>query len=207
MLPRIFEKLAQVDRSLERSQGGLGIGLTLVQQLVEMHGGTVRALSPGPGRGSEFEVRLPVVVEAPGAQGAGVGPAEQADLLPSSSRVLVVDDNRDAADSLAMLLRLSGCDVRTAHDGLEAVGAASVFRPQVVLLDLGLPRLSGYDAARQIRAQLGATAILIAVTGWGQDEDRRRSRAAGFDHHLVKPVELAHLQVLLPRIVRPGSLG
>jgi PAS domain S-box-containing protein len=205
MLPRIFEMFAQVDRSLERSQGGLGIGLTLVQELVEMHGGEVEALSAGPGRGSEFVVRLPIL--GSGGEGAPAGEAVDPGVPTSNSRVLVVDDNRDAAESLAVLLRLHGCEVRTANDGLEAVAAASVFSPQLVLLDLGLPKLSGYDAARQIREQQGSGVVLIAVTGWGQDEDRRRSREAGFDHHLVKPVELGELQELLPRIVRPARPG
>ena len=195
MLPRVFEMFTQVDRSMERSEGGLGIGLTLVQRLVEMHGGSVEARSDGPGKGSEFIIRLPIAsaVEKKHAQGK-----ETKDGAPKLRRILVVDDNRDAADTLGMLLRVMGNQVHTAHDGIEAVGAASAFRPDVVLLDIGLPRLNGYEVARRIRSQPdGANMLLIALTGWGQDEDRRKSKEAGFDHHLTKPVEFAALQKLL----------
>jgi PAS domain S-box-containing protein len=199
MLPRIFDMFTQVDRSLERSQGGLGIGLTLVQQLVEMHGGTVQARSEGAGRGSEFVVRLPLAVDGQGMVNPGRDlPAGLA--LNPPLRVLVVDDNQDAAESLAVLLRHAGCEVRTAHDGVQAVGAASVFKPEAAILDLGLPGLNGFDAGRRIRQELGRGVTLIAVTGWGQDEDRRRSSAAGFDYHLTKPVELEGLQRLLSRV-------
>ena len=200
-LPRIFDMFMQVDRSLERSQGGLGIGLTLVQPLVEMHGGTVRAFSEGTGRGSEFVVRLPFVRQrvGPGREEIATVPGARADISPAL-RVLIVDDNQDAAESLAILLRLAGCDVRTAHDGLEAVGAAAVFRPDVAILDLGLPGLNGYEVARRIRKEQGTGVRLIAVTGWGQDEDRRRTAAAGFDHHLTKPVELDELRRLLASV-------
>ena len=197
MLPRIFDMFTQVDRTLERSEGGLGIGLTLVQRLVEMHGGTVEAHSDGPGKGSEFVVRLPVAeVKDQGRQGAACDGEKGA--APARRRILVVDDNRDAADSLGMLLRMMGNEVHTAHDGLEAVGAAAAFHPDVVLLDIGLPKLNGYEAARRIREQDGGTdMVLVAVTGWGQEEDRRRSKEAGFDHHMTKPVEFAALQKLL----------
>ena len=196
-LPRIFDMFTQVDRSLERSEGGLGIGLTLVQRLVEMHGGTVEARSDGPGKGSEFVVRLAVAeVKDQGPQGAACDDEKGA--APARRRILVVDDNRDAADSLGMLLRMMGNEVHTAYDGLEAVGAAAAFQPDVVLLDLGLPKLDGYEAARRIREQDGGTdMVLVAVTGWGQEEDRRRSKEAGFDHHMTKPVEFAALQKLL----------
>jgi PAS domain S-box-containing protein len=195
MLPRVFELFTQAERSLERAQGGLGIGLTLVQRLVQMHGGSVEARSEGPGKGSEFVVRLPAARAGDeGAPGAGEG--GQAPAAPRS-RILVVDDNRDAADSLAVLLRLMGHEVHTAHDGLEAVGAATVLRPDVVLLDIGLPKLNGYDAARRVRQERGEGVMLIALTGWGQEEDRRLSREAGFDYHLTKPVELGALQQLL----------
>ncbi|MCA1705262.1 MAG: response regulator, partial [Actinobacteria bacterium] len=195
-LPRIFDMFMQVDRSLERSEGGLGIGLTLVQRLVEMHGGTVEARSDGPGKGSEFVVRLAVAeVKDPGPQRAA---CEHEKGAAPARRILVVDDNRDVADSLGMLLRMMGNEVHTAHDGLEAVGAAAAFQPDVVLLDLGLPKLNGYEAARRIREQDGGTdMVLVAVTGWGQEEDRRRSKEAGFDHHMTKPVEFAALQKLL----------
>ncbi|WP_439627054.1 PAS domain S-box protein [Gemmata sp.] len=194
-LPHIFQMFSQVEGSLDKSQGGLGIGLTLVKRLVEMHGGRIEARSDGPGRGSEFVVRLPVVVEASGPL-APVGPEPPAPR--SSLRILVVDDNRDAAESVGMLLRIMGNDIRTAHDGQAGVDLAGVFRPDVVLLDIGLPRLNGYEACRRIRGQpWGAGVVLIAVTGWGQEGDRRRSHEAGFDHHMVKPVDPHTLMKLL----------
>jgi PAS domain S-box-containing protein len=194
-LPHIFEMFVQVDRSLERSQGGLGIGLTLVQRLVQMHGGSVEARSDGPGKGSEFVVRLPVVsVPKPqDSQGSGEAAGQQV-----RHRILVVDDNRDSADSLAMMLKLLGHEVATAHDGLQAVEMVGAFQPNVALLDLGMPKLNGYDAARRIRDKWGKNdLVLIALTGWGQEEDRRRTREAGFNHHLVKPVDLDALQKLI----------
>jgi PAS domain S-box-containing protein len=195
-LPRIFEMFTQVDQSLEKSQGGLGIGLTLVKRLVEMHGGRVEAKSEGPGKGSEFVVRLPVVFEASKPQESG---SEEQSAAPKSSlRILIVDDNRDGADSLAMLLRTIGNDTRTAYDGQEGVDLAGQFRPEVLLLDIGLPKLSGYEACRRIREQSwGKGIVLIAVTGWGQENDRRRSHEAGFDHHMVKPVDPQGLMHLL----------
>ena len=195
-LPRIFEMFSQVDRSLERSQGGLGIGLTLVKRLVEMHGGRIEARSEGLGQGAEFVVRLPVVVGASGPQ-APSGEDEPA--APNSSlRILIVDDNRDGADSLVMLLRLMGNDTRTAYDGQQGVDVAGEFRPDVILLDIGLPKLNGYEACRRIREQPWAkSVVLIAVTGWGQEDDRRRSHEAGFDHHMVKPVAPQDLMKLL----------
>jgi PAS domain S-box-containing protein len=200
-LPRIFDMFTQIDGSLEKSRGGLGIGLTLVKRLVEMHGGRIEAKSDGPGRGSEFLVRLPVV-EASAPEGTN-DPAMPAP-IESALRILIVDDNQDGANSLTMMLKIMGNDTRTAYDGLQGVEMAEQFRPDVVLLDIGLPRLNGYEACRRIRNQAwGISTILIAMTGWGQDEDRRRSHQAGFDHHLVKPVDpkslmelLAELQVL-----------
>ncbi len=198
MLSRIFEMFTQADRSLERSQGGLGIGLTLVQRLVEMHGGRVTAHSAGPGQGSEFTVRLPV---APDTTGVAATSSEEEKAAAARRRILVVDDNRDAADSLAVLLRLLGNEVHTAYDGLEAVGASAAFVPDLVLLDIGLPKLNGYDAARRIREQYaGRGMVLVALTGWGQEEDRRRSKEAGFDHYMTKPVEIASLQQLLAEL-------
>jgi signal transduction histidine kinase len=197
-LPRLFEMFSQVDRSLERSQGGLGIGLALVRGLVTMHGGSVEAYSDGPGQGSAFTVRLPVVREtaqiAEPIQETGVNAGPR-------RRVLVVDDNRDAAASLGMLLSLWGHDTRIAHDGVEALDLAEGFRPEVILLDLGLPRLNGYDACRQIRERCcGKDVVIVATTGWGQEDDRRRSREAGFNEHFVKPVDLTALQVLLGKL-------
>jgi PAS domain S-box-containing protein len=204
MLARVFDLFVQVDRSGQRSDGGLGIGLTLVQRLVEMHGGTIEARSDGPGRGSEFVVRLPALGEGR-VLSAAADAREQVAATPAR-RILVVDDNRDAADSLGLLLRMMGNEVHTAHDGLEAVGAASAFRPDVILLDIGLPKLNGYEVARRIREQEGGSdVLLIALTGWGHDEDRRRSREAGFDRHLTKPVEFRTLQKLLGETNPPRS--
>jgi PAS domain S-box-containing protein len=203
-LPQLFEMFAQVASALERSQGGLGIGLALVRGLVELHGGSVEARSGGPGTGSEFLVRLPVaeaLAEAPPEPGGESEPARSG----RPCRILVVDDIRDTADSLATLLGLMGHDVRTAHDGPEAIQAAATFHPNVVLLDIGLPTMNGYDAARRIRAQAsGRTLVLIALTGWGQAEDKRRAQEAGFDHHLTKPVDPAALEKLLA-LVAPAS--
>ncbi len=203
MLPRVFEMFTQVDRTLERAQGGLGIGLTLVRRLVEMHGGSVEAHSEGHGKGSEFVVRLPVGEEPPGLEGPrGPGHGERPAGLPKR-RILVVDDNKDSAASLAMMLSLMGHETRTAFDGLASVEAAAAFRPDLILLDIGLPKLNGYDACRRIREQPGGRGIVIvACTGWGQDEDRRRSSDAGFNYHLVKPVDPAALQDLLGRLDR-----
>ncbi|HEY1860287.1 MAG TPA: PAS domain S-box protein, partial [Gemmataceae bacterium] len=195
MVPHIFEMFMQVDRTLERSGGGLGIGLTLVKQLVELHDGRVEAFSDGPGLGSEFVVRLPILVDKPERR-ATVPPI--AGTPATARRILVVDDNVDSAESLAVLLKVTGNETHTAYDGLEAVEAAQQFRPEVVLLDIGLPRLNGYDAARRIREQpWGKNMLLVALTGWGQDEDRRKLKDAGFDHHMVKPVDYTALMTLL----------
>lgn len=193
--PRLFELFSQLDQTLERSQGGLGIGLALVKGLTEMHGGTVSVNSPGKGLGASFIVRLPVLNEESHLEESrpqqGGGPREKL-------RIVVVDDNRDGAASLAMYLSILGNDTRTAHDGLEAVELAEAFRPDVIVLDIGLPKLNGYDACRRIRSRSWGQAIkIIAATGWGQDEDRRRTTEAGFDHHLVKPIDPNTLQTLL----------
>jgi CheY-like chemotaxis protein len=168
-----------------------------------MHGGTVTARSDGLGKGSEFEVRLPLEKDEGGGMTDEIHPsAIPASPLPmpQKRRVLVVDDNVDSAESMATLLAIGGDDVRTAHDGEAAVALAATFRPAVILLDLGLPKMNGYDACRQIREQpAGRGMLIIALTGWGQDEDRRRSREAGFDHHLVKPVDFTALQEILNR--------
>jgi CheY-like chemotaxis protein/anti-sigma regulatory factor (Ser/Thr protein kinase) len=204
-LSRIFELFTQVDTSLERSRGGLGIGLTLLKTLVEMHDGTVEAHSAGLGRGSEFVVRLPIVVAAPDELAS---PARTEPTRLERRRILVVDDNRDSAESLAMLLSLSGSDTQVAFDGLEALRAAEELRPNIILCDIGLPKLNGYEVARKIREQpWGRSIVLIALTGWGQDEDRRRSSEAGFDGHLVKPVELGALTKLLSDMRAGESAG
>ena len=195
-LPTIFELFTQVDRSLEKSQGGLGVGLTIVKRLVEMHGGSVQAHSEGAGQGSEFIVRLPIAMTVVNEQRRIDEPETLS--KPPRRRVLVVDDNADAASSLAMILKLTGNEVRTAHDGVEAVQAADEYRPDVILLDIGMPRMNGYDACRHIREKAwGRQPFIVALTGWGQEDDKQRSREAGFDSHLVKPVEPAALQKLL----------
>ena len=197
LLPRIFDLFAQADRSLDRSQGGLGIGLSLVQRLVELHGGTVEAHSV-VGQGSEFVVRLPVVVTAvlpPSSATDTIGPPGH------RRRVLIVDDNVDTANSMALLLNASGHEVRTAHDGPTALDAAVDYRPDVVILDIGLPGLNGYEVARRMRHQAAlADAVLIAITGYGQETDRQTALAAGFNHHLVKPVDFALVRNILSTV-------
>nr|MBA2723427.1 response regulator [Methylibium sp.] len=184
LLPTVFEMFTQVDRG--RSQGGLGIGLSLVKGLVEMHGGSVEARSEGEGRGSEFVIRLPAIE----ADEVSLGGEEETGATAAARRILVVDDNRDAASSLALMLGLMGNEVRTAYDGAEALETAAAFLPDTVLLDIGMPRLSGYDVCRALRQQAwGRSTQVLALTGWGQEEDRRKSREAGFDGHLVKPVD------------------
>ena len=195
MLPKVFDLFIQVEQSLERSQGGLGIGLTLVQRLVELHGGSVAASSEGVGKGSEFAVRLPLLAdEAAGDAGGAKGEP----VPPAARRILVVEDNKDSAESLAMLLRLQGHEVATAHDGTKGLEEAARSLPGVVLLDIGLPGLSGYDVARRLRATSGLEkALLIALTGYGGEADRQRSHEAGFNAHLVKPVDPDELNELL----------
>ncbi len=203
-LPAIFDMFSQVDRSIERSQGGLGIGLALVKGLVEMHGGTIAARSDGHGLGSTFEVVLPTLARRAGPVAAG----GTEDDLPSAvgRRILVVDDNRDAAASMAIMLELLGEKVRTAHDGLEAIEVADAYRPEVILMDIGMPRLNGFEATRRIREQpWGRAMAIVALTGWGQDGDRALSKEAGCDGHLVKPVSLADLQKLLRGIAAGGG--
>jgi signal transduction histidine kinase/ActR/RegA family two-component response regulator len=196
LLPRVFDLFTQGDRSLARSEGGLGIGLTLVRSLVEMHGGTVEAFSDGPGRGSEFIMYLPVLEVA--ALNDRTPEPVAGRLQPPHQRVLIVDDNADAAESMAMLLRALGHEVRTAPDGPAALERARAFQPDMVLLDIGLPRMDGYEVARRLRGEAGlCKVLLVALTGYGQDEDRRRTREAGFDHHLVKPIDWDDLEPLL----------
>jgi PAS domain S-box-containing protein len=196
-LPVIFEMFAQADDSLERTHAGLGVGLTLVRRIVELHGGTVEARSDGPNLGAEFVVRLPVASrQRAGAQGeAGDGAR---DVPGATLRILVVDDNVDSATTMAALLGMYGHEVRTVHDGLQALEEVPRFEPHVVILDIGLPKMNGYTVASRIRQRSDvAQPLLIAVTGWGQEEDRLRSKAAGFDHHLVKPVDPPALVALL----------
>jgi PAS domain S-box-containing protein len=203
-LDTIFDLFSQATPALERSQGGLGIGLSLVRGLVELHGGTIEARSRGLGKGSEFVIRLPL---APAGQAESTPARERtASAGMPPLRILVADDNQDSAESLAMLLTMMGHDVRTELDGAQAVETARAFQPQVVLLDLGMPRLNGYEAARRIRALPGGDeVVLIAQTGWSQPEDRRRSQEAGFDHHVVKPIPSGSLEKLLaPR--RPDAV-
>jgi CheY-like chemotaxis protein len=204
-LPFVFDMFMQAEAPLERSGTGLGIGLALAKNLVEMHGGTVEAHSAGVSRGSEFVVRLPVTHEAPQPQPSAPHPETCATTM--ARRVLVVDDNRDAAESLALVLKLSGHDAYIAHDGLEAVAKAAQLRPDLILLDIGLPKINGYEAARRIREQSqGKSLMLVALTGWGQDTDRQRSRDAGFDAHIVKPVDAKVLTNLLVELHALGPI-
>ena len=195
LLPRIFDLFVQADHPPNLAQGGLGIGLTLVKRLVEMHGGRVEAHSDGPGKGSEFVVRLPA---APGAASSGPATDLTTERRAIGRRVLVLDDNADSAESLAELLRLWGHEVRTAHSGSEALDAARDFKPDAALLDLGMPDMNGYEAARLLRERAGLNGTaFIALTGYGQEADRRRSEEAGFQAHLVKPVDPKALRELL----------
>jgi PAS domain S-box-containing protein len=200
LMPRIFDLFTQGKRTLDRSEGGLGIGLTLVRKLVEMHGGVVTATSPGEGLGSEFTVRLPLV-RAEQSDDAGTGVTMPIDIVPNAMRVLIVDDNVDAATSMMLFVRMWGYDVRTAHDGTSAIDAALGYNPDVILLDIGLPGIDGYGVAERLRSvEPLAGATLVAVTGYGREEDRVRSHAAGFLHHFVKPVNPTKLKELLATI-------
>jgi CheY-like chemotaxis protein len=201
VLPRVFELFYQADHTLERTQGGLGVGLPLARRLIELHGGSIEAHSAGPGRGSEFVVRLPV---AEGGLAAPAEPARDSAAPAPPKRILVADDNADSAESLALLLQLAGHEVEIAHDGEEALAKAERFKPNVALLDIGMPRLNGRDAARRLRARPWAKGLLlIAATGWAQAEERRRTQEAGFDAHLVKPVDRAALLKLLSDSGKP----
>lgn len=202
MLPTVFEMFSQVNKTLDRSQGGLGIGLALALRLAEMHGGSVEAESRGLGRGSTFTVRLPALPQTEPESAGGLAAA--ASEKPPKRRVLVVDDNRDGAESLAMLLAISGHDARTAHNGPGGLRAAYDFAPEVVFLDIGLPDMSGYEVAEKLRSTPPRVRpYLIALTGWGSDDDKRRAQAAGFDHHMTKPVDAAAVEVLLAGLPRP----
>lgn len=206
-LDEVFDLFVQIDTSLERAQGGLGIGLTLVRRLVQMHGGSIRASSEGKNRGSCFEVRLPLA-----ARGSSRGPDTQASDAPSPAsasappagrRILIVDDNRDAANTLAQLLGMSGHVVRAVYDPELALDALLDFTPDLAFLDVGMPKLNGLELAAMIRADArGNDVVLIALTGWGQEDDRRRSRAAGFDYHLVKPADPFEIERICREAVR-----
>ncbi|MEF9929644.1 MAG: ATP-binding protein [Massilia sp.] len=197
-LAGVFEMFSQIGRTVDRSQGGLGIGLSLVRRLVEMHGGSVAATSAGANAGSIFTVRLPLAAEAVQAGPAPGEPAPAPDNVAGGLKVLVVDDNVDAAVTLSMILEMSGYTVKVAHDGYEALAIAQGFGPRVAFLDIGMPGMSGYETARAIRATPGLEDIvLVALTGWGAESDRQRSNEAGFDHHLTKPVQLDVVEALL----------
>ncbi len=203
-LPHIFEMFYQVDRSIERSEGGLGIGLTLTHRLVEMHGGRIEARSDGLGKGSEFIIHLPVL-EVEG-QPCESEPASEAACSGTGRRIAIADDNHIAVQSAAMLLQLLGCQVQTAEDGLAAIGVAKKFRPDAMLLDIGMPRLNGYDACRAIRELPGGDQmVLIAISGWGEDGARRRTQEAGFDAHMVKPVNYEDVLKLVNQLCRSSN--
>jgi len=204
VLPHVFDLFVQADGSLARSEGGLGVGLTLVKRLVEMHGGDVQASSAGLGKGSEFTIRLPLVTQEEACAEAPEGTAGARVTDALRRRVLVVDDNVDAAESVAMILRLTGYDVRCSYDGVSALDTAKVYHPDVVVLDIGLPGISGYEVARRLRLDPEFVSTpLIAITGYGQESDRRQSEDAGFDYHLTKPVDPTTLQQLLAKPAHP----
>jgi CheY-like chemotaxis protein len=208
LLPRVFDLFAQGERSLDRSLGGLGVGLTVVQRLVELHQGRVEVLSDGPGRGSEFRVVLPCISEVPQANDSSEQNVRPAEKVQKGMRVLVVDDNADAAESIAVLLRMEGHEVKTVSDGAQAIACSQVFAPSAVVLDIGLPGMSGYDVARRLR-DLPATreALFIALTGYGQREDRALAKEAGFQHHFTKPADPRAIHDVITRKPRPGSVS
>jgi signal transduction histidine kinase/ActR/RegA family two-component response regulator len=197
-LTKIFDMFSQIDSASVRAEGGLGIGLALVKGLLELHGGTIEATSEGLGQGSKFTVHVPLVASTPTqkrASGADTPP-----LATAGRRVMVADDNTDAAEALAMLLELAGHEVRVAHGGRAALAIAQTFRPDVALLDIGMPDLSGYEVAKELRRlSWGAGICLVALTGWGRDDDRQRAMVAGFDRHLTKPIDAGALQALLAK--------
>ena len=197
-IPRMFEMFSQVDTSLTRTEGGLGIGLALVKGLVELHGGSIAAHSDGPGCGSEFTLRLPAERVRASLDSAVPATRETAPAAHSSARIMVTDDNRDAADTLAMLLDIAGFAVTVTGSGLLALELAAASPPEVMILDVGLPDFTGYEVARRVRAAAwGETVLLIAITGWGQENDKQAAYAAGFDHHLTKPVDPENVLTLL----------
>ncbi len=198
LLPRVFDMFFQAAHRASESQGGLGIGLSLVRRLVELHGGTVEAHSGGRGQGSEFVVRLPLLVEDEHKSNRRHDAPQRSERKLPPRRVLVVDDNVDAADSLAMLLRLLGQEVNVAYDGASALAQVEADPPAIAFLDLGMPKMDGYELARRLRSHSALqSVVLVALTGWGQPEDRQRTKEVGFDRHLVKPVEADALHQLL----------
>jgi len=198
MLPSIFELFVQADSGPARERGGLGVGLTVAKMITGLHGGSIDVRSDGPGHGAEFTVRLPLVPQSARTESADAGRAGVP--LAAQRRILVVDDNADAAASLALLLKFSGHEVHVAHDGEAALRLTETLRPDAVLLDVGMPGMDGYEVARRLRLRPGTKdAVIIAVTGYGAEADRRRTRAAGFDHHLTKPIELESLADLITR--------
>ena len=205
-IPRLFEMFSQIDSAIDRAEGGLGIGLALVKGLVALHGGTVEAHSSGVGHGSEFSIHLPrsVVVSQ--------RPTGELEHLPSlqaagpRGKVMVVDDNRDAADTLSLVLRMSGHEVFVGHSGKDALELGPRERPDAVILDIGMPDMTGYDAARRIRREAwGRQVLLVAVTGWGQEDDKEKARAAGFDRHLTKPIDPDQLERMLTAFLQNNS--
>jgi signal transduction histidine kinase len=200
LLPRIFDMFTQLEAHRQRAQGGLGIGLTLARRLIELHGGTIEAFSEGTGLGSRFTVRLSTAPHANEVSGTSdpAGSAEGS----QPCRVLIAEDNADAAEMMELMLSFKGHDVRVAPDGVEAIAIAAQFQPHIAFVDIGMPRLDGYGAARGIRERLGPAVVLVAVTGWGQDEDKQRSREAGFDHHITKPPEPDALERLIASCAR-----
>jgi CheY-like chemotaxis protein len=201
-LDKVFDMFSQVESALSRSRGGLGIGLSLTQRLVQMHGGSVKAYSDGLGKGSRFHVQLPLVAQANVPAQAAPRDADRkpARLQRNGLSILVADDNVDAAETLAALLELMGHTVVQANDGEQAVAMTTEVQPQIAILDIGMPRLNGYEACRRIRAQMDPPPLMVALTGWGQEKDIAQSQAAGFARHLVKPVNADALEALLAEV-------
>jgi PAS domain S-box-containing protein len=200
LLPKVFDMFTQLDHSLDRARGGLGIGLALARRLIEMHGGTIEARSEGTGRGSAFTIRLPVVAQGP-TEEKGRDRERHAQGTAATRRILIAEDDQDAAEMLRMMLAYTGHEVRVAADGIQAAALAEEFHPHVALLDIGMPRMDGYETARSLRQAHGNGIVLIALTGWGQDEDKARALKAGFDHHLTKPADPDVLQRLIAEVV------
>jgi CheY-like chemotaxis protein len=201
MLPRIFEMFTQLQPPRDRTLGGLGIGLTLAKRLVELHGGSIEAHSDGLGRGSTFAVRVPL---APVTERQAETDDSSETRAGHACRVLVADDNADALEMMRLMLDLKGHEVRIAADGLQAIDVAERFQPHIAFLDIGMPRMDGYEAARQLRDRFGSGLVLVALTGWGQDEDKHRAAQSGFDHHLTKPPEPEVLEALIETCERRG---